>query len=263
MVNSDGWDPQQYEKFKAERAQPFFDLLALVEKKPAMRTADLGSGTGELTKHMHDYLQAASTVGFDNSPAMLANSAAFAGGGLAFQALDINDIGSAKGPLTQTPGYDLIFANASLQWCEDHPELFRRLKKCLQPKGQLAIQMPMNHDYPTHTVAAEVASQAPFAQFVNLKETSLLKPEAYAELLFTMGFQRQVVRLQVYAHLLSSRAEVIEWVKGTLLTSYQKRMPEKVFVSFLEAYREALFQRLADRKPFFYPFKRILIWGSL
>ena len=40
------WDPQQYERFKTERAQPFHDLLALVRRKPAMRVLDLGCGTG-------------------------------------------------------------------------------------------------------------------------------------------------------------------------------------------------------------------------
>src|SRR5207249_11037209 len=38
------WDPQQYEKFKRERDQPFWDLLSLVRAQPGMRVADLGCG---------------------------------------------------------------------------------------------------------------------------------------------------------------------------------------------------------------------------
>ena len=30
----DRWDPQQYDRFRAERQQPFFDLLALVQRRP-------------------------------------------------------------------------------------------------------------------------------------------------------------------------------------------------------------------------------------
>ena len=43
----DAWSPSQYERFRAERAQPFWDLAALVEPRPGMRIADLGCGTGD------------------------------------------------------------------------------------------------------------------------------------------------------------------------------------------------------------------------
>ena len=33
------------------------------------------------------------------------------------------------------------------------------------------------------------------------------------------------------------------------------------FEAFLERYRAALVARLEDARPFFYPFKRILVWG--
>jgi trans-aconitate 2-methyltransferase len=34
-----------------------------------------------------------------------------------------------------------------------------------------------------------------------------------------------------------------------------------VFERFLARYRELLLPRLSDERPFFYPFKRVLIWG--
>jgi len=73
------WNPDQYERFKAERKQPFVDLLALVEHRPNMRVLDLGCGTGELTRELHETLGARATVGVDNSEAMLAK--ACSGGG--------------------------------------------------------------------------------------------------------------------------------------------------------------------------------------
>ena len=36
-------------RFADARTTPFFDLLALVERREAMRVADLGCGTGKLT----------------------------------------------------------------------------------------------------------------------------------------------------------------------------------------------------------------------
>ena len=57
------WTPEQYERFKDERAQPFWDLVALVEDRPRMRVVDLGCGTGELTRKLHEHLSATDTRG--------------------------------------------------------------------------------------------------------------------------------------------------------------------------------------------------------
>ena len=40
------WNPEQYRRFAAERAQPFHDLLALIEPGSIERAADLGCGPG-------------------------------------------------------------------------------------------------------------------------------------------------------------------------------------------------------------------------
>src|SRR5207237_2828632 len=86
---SKAWDPAQYERFRDERSRPFFDLLAMVRPRPGMRVADLGCGTGELTQHLHNALQAQETVGIDSSETMLARSWEFAGDGLRFAQEDI------------------------------------------------------------------------------------------------------------------------------------------------------------------------------
>ena len=70
------WNPTQYGKFAAERAQPFWDLAALVERDgPIRRAVDLGCGPGELTAALAERLGVAEMVGVDSSPAMLAEAA--------------------------------------------------------------------------------------------------------------------------------------------------------------------------------------------
>ena len=255
---SDTWNPAQYERFRNERSQPFFDLLALVEARPAMRVVDLGCGTGELTRLLHQTLNASQTLGLDSSAAMLAKSQGFAIDGLRFEQRDI-------GEFTAEGGFDLIFSNAALHWLQDHQSLLARLTAALKPGGQLAVQVPANDDHPTHVVAAELARQSPFREAMQGYERHwpVLKPAAYAALLYRLGYARQSVRLQVYGHVLDTRAEVIEWVKGTLLTDYEKRMPAELFAEFMRQYRERLFGQLEDARPYFYPFKRILLWASL
>src|SRR5438067_2153364 len=49
MTQATTWNPDQYNKFRAERMQPFVDLVAMVRPRAGMRVIDLGCGTGELT----------------------------------------------------------------------------------------------------------------------------------------------------------------------------------------------------------------------
>jgi trans-aconitate 2-methyltransferase len=257
-MSKDAWSPSQYERFRDERSQPFFDLMAMVEQRPRMRVVDLGCGTGQLTQLLHKHLRASETLGIDSSSAMLAKSEAFAGDGLRFERQDIGDFAADH-------QYDLVFSNAALHWAADHEELLRRLTAALAGGGQLAVQVPANNDHPAHTVAAELAGESPFREAMNdyKREWPVLKPERYATLLNGLGYREQQVRLQVYGHVLGSREEVIEWVKGTLLTDYEKRMPADLYAEFMGRYRERLLAALEDTRPYFYPFKRILFRAKL
>lgn len=251
------WNPGQYNRFRTERQQPFHDLLALVRRRPGMRVVDLGCGTGELTRLLHERLAAADTLGIDSSETMLAGGAAQVVAGLRFRHGDITTFDAVS-------SYDLVFSNAALHWLPDHAALFARLTAALVPEGQLAVQMPYNFDHPSHVVAAAVAREEPFRAALDgfAIERPVLAPEAYATLLYTLGYRAQSVRLQVYAHVLPARDDVIEWVKGTLLTEYQRRLPDELWPHFLARYREKLLPELDPARPHFYPFKRILLWAE-
>src|SRR5215213_9531888 len=82
---SSDWNPEQYGRFRDERARPFFDLLDLVQPRSGMRVVDLGCGTGELTRALHRRLAARETMRIDISPAMLSMRAVFGGDGLRFE----------------------------------------------------------------------------------------------------------------------------------------------------------------------------------
>ena len=254
---SGGWSPDQYARFRSEREQPFHDLLAMVDPVPGGRVVDLGCGTGVLTRLLHEHTQALETVGLDRSDAMLEQSAQHAGGGVRFERGDIAEFNGKR--------FDVIFANASIQWVEDHASLFPRLAAALRPGGQLAVQMPYNENHPSHAVAREVAQSQPHTEALGgLVYRHAVEPlEWYAEQLARLGFTEQHVRVQVYLHRLSGPEDVIEWVKGSLLTSYRERLPVEDYEAFLAEYRKRLLSVLADERPFLYPFKRVLIWGRM
>jgi trans-aconitate 2-methyltransferase len=252
---ADVWNPDQYGKFRAERAAPFHDLLAMVEPTAAPRVVDLGCGTGELTRLAHERLGARETLGVDSSPAMLERAAAHAGGGVSFAQGDLGAFAQA--------GWDVVLSNAAIHWVPDHEALIARLSALLAPGGQLAIQAPSNEHHPSHAVAREVAREAEFAGALRgfVRESPILEPERYARVLFRLGFSRQRVRLETYAHVLGSRDDVVEWVRGTTLTDYERRLDPATWARFLERYRERLRAALPDERPFLYTYRRVFLWG--
>jgi trans-aconitate 2-methyltransferase len=276
------WDPEQYRRFASERAKPFFDLLDLIQPAYFRRAVDLGCGPGELTAAAVERLQIGECVGIDSSPAMLAEAPAFASAHLRFE---LGDIGQWTSPPDVHPGVagepvaggtvtcgtvDLVLANASLQWVPDHQRVLAGWTAGLAPGGQLAVQVPANAYMPAHVVADRLAngdtyrdafgSAGPPADPV---KANVLEPEQYAALLFDLGFVEQRVRLEVYPHVLASTHEIVEWVRGTTLTRFEKRLPADVYARFLVDYERALVEVLGDREPQFFPFRRILMWGRL
>lgn len=250
------WNPGQYERFRDERSKPFFDLMSMVRPQPGASVIDLGCGTGELTRALHDHVAASMTLGLDNSETMLEKSRQFAGNSLSFAH------GDAATWAPDAPA-DIVFSNAALQWLPDHESLFPRLMRSVAPGGQFAVQMPANNDHPSHVTAHWLAFQEPFRTYLGgyVRSWPVMAPEWYAELLDREGFVEQTVLVVVYGHHLGTRDDVVEWVKGTLLTDYEKRMTPGEYAEYLDAYRAKLLPRLADTRPFFYPFKRILMWA--
>jgi trans-aconitate 2-methyltransferase len=218
---------------------------------------DLGCGSGEITALLHARSGAAATLGIDSSPAMLDDAAARAGGGVRFERSDIADSIHLAAP----GAWDVVFANASLQWLTDHRALFTRLRDALAADGQLAVQMPANFDHPTHTIADSIGrdfGMEPLHRFEDV-----LQPEAYATLLHELGFGSQHVRLQVYLHALPRTDAVIEWVEGSLLTYYRRALGDR-FAGFTARYRDELLTTLGDpagSQPYAFVFKRLLMWA--
>ena len=257
------WDPEQYRRFAAERAQPFHDLLALIEPDGVGRAVDLGCGPGELTALAATQLGVAEMVGIDNSPAMLEKTGEHVCDSVRFEHGDI-------GAWTAPADVDLVLAAASLQWVPAHVDVIARWTAALRPGGQIAIQVPANADMPSHEVARLLAEREPYRSMfgadgppVDPVQAYVLQPEAYAQILYDLGYARQHVRLQVYPHVLPSTRHVVEWVRGTMLTRFEKRLDADAFADFVTDYETELLRVLGDHHPHFFPFRRILMWARL
>lgn len=243
------WDPQQYHKFQAERSAPFFDLLALVETRPNLKVVDLGCGTGELTRTLAEALPHSDVTGIDASAQMLEKAAAHAGSNLRFQQGDQAGL---------TGEWDLIFSNAALHWSEDHEALIPQLFERLTPGGQIAVQVPSNHNHISHQVYREAASEEPFRSALNgfQRYAPVLSIDDYARLLFESGAERIVVFEKIYPHILEDSDAVVEWISGTALVPYFERLGghQDAFVDVLRS----KMQKALPGRPVFYPFRRTL-----
>ena len=243
------WNPDLYRKFQSERAAPFYDLLALVEVRPNLKVIDLGCGSGELTRQLADKLPDSHVTGLDSSPQMLDKAASFARPGLVFQQGDQS---------TLTGEWDLIFSNAALQWSENHAELIPYLFGKLKPGGQIAVQVPANHQHISHRIYRETAEEDMFKFILQgfQRYAPVLTIENYARILFDCRAEDITVFEKIYPHVLENSDAVVELISGTALVPYFERLGNYK-EEFIKAIREKMRIAMPD-SPVFYPFRRIL-----
>ncbi|MES2945392.1 MAG: methyltransferase domain-containing protein, partial [Pseudomonadota bacterium] len=134
------WSAKQYSAFENERTRPVRDLVAALSVQPVRTAIDLGCGPGNSTEVLAQRFPDAKVTGMDSSEDMVVAARKR----LPELAFELADIASWNPP----ESYDVILANASLQWLPDHAGLYPRLVSKLAPGGSLAVQTPDNIDEP-------------------------------------------------------------------------------------------------------------------
>jgi trans-aconitate 2-methyltransferase len=227
------WDPGRYLVFQEERERPALDLLARIPEG-VFRAVDLGCGPGNSTELLQRRFPGAAVLGVDSSSEMI-ETARRRLPGIPFE---ISDIADWRGE----DAFDLIFANAALQWVPDHAALLPRLLGQLAPGGALALQMPDNLDEPTHRAMREVAANGPWTKLLT-KAVKAREPRRdagwYFELLRGAGASPEVWRT-TYHHPLAGAEAVVEWFRSTGLRPYLDPLDADMREGFLDAYREAI-----------------------
>ena len=226
-----------------------------------MRVLDLGSGTGELTRWLHETLGASETLGIDSSPEMLAEAQPRAGGGLRFELGDIVDF---AGDPAHTGRFDLVFSNAALQWVGGHESLYTRITALLAPGGQLATQMPVVGRHPARTILDDLAREQPFERALAGHRHRLFtgEPGWYASLLHALGYGEQQVLVRVYGHLLRDTRGIVEWFRGSALSPYRELLSPQLYGRLVAEYERRLVAVEGDVSPYFLPFPRLFVWGQ-
>ncbi len=162
------WSAHQYVAFEDERTRPVRDLVAAIPNEIARSAVDIGCGPGNSTEVLLARYAGASVTGLDSSQDMV-DAARKRLPDVQFRVADI-------GAWDEAGPYDVILANAVLQWLPDHASLFPALVSRLAPGGTLAVQMPDNLEEPAHRLMRQVAAQGPWAE--KLAGASKLAPSA-------------------------------------------------------------------------------------
>jgi trans-aconitate 2-methyltransferase len=228
------WDPEQYEKYRDERARPFQDLLARVPPGAPATLADLGCGTGEGTATLARRWPSARIWGVDSSLEMLrAAQPRAVPGRVEFVQADVLEW-SPPEPL------ELILSNALFQWIPDQERLLSRVVSLLAPRGVLAVQIPATQGEAWRERIARIASRGPWAPRLQAApEPRTLSLGRYLELLLRQGFEVDGWET-TYHHVLRGPDPVLEWVKGTALRPILTLLPGPEREGFLEECRREL-----------------------
>ncbi len=248
------WSPGQYLTFEAERTRPVRDLLHGVPTAAVHSAVDIGCGPGNSTEVLAAHFPGAAVQGLDSSAEMIA---------AARQRLPQTRFTQADVTGWDDPGpFDVILANAVLQWVPDHAALLPRLVGKLAPGGSLAVQMPDGNDEPAHVLMRQVAAEDPWAaKLASATRTARQGARWYYELLKPLCTRVDVWRT-TYHHVLADGAGgVVEWYKGSALRPFLAKLDPAEQPDFLARYQAAVavaYPALADGSVLL-PFPRLFI----
>ncbi|WP_026042351.1 trans-aconitate 2-methyltransferase [Pantoea sp. A4] len=228
------WDPVLYRQFEAERTRPALELLGRIPVTHPTRVTDLGCGPGNSTELLRQHWPDAQIIGLDNSPAMLV------------QARErLPDCFFVESDIQrwhpQSP-QQIIYANASLQWVENHNQLIPHLVRQLAPEGVLAIQMPDNVNEPSHRLMREIAVREPFSQLIPaaiVERKQAFSTEHYYDLLTQNGCQVDIWRT-TYFHVMPTVSAIVDWLRSTGLRPFLAQLNQEQQRLFLDAYLSEL-----------------------
>ncbi len=236
LVMPHTWDPDRYLTYADERGRAFVELVARIGAAGPAEVVDLGCGAGNLTGLLTERWPDAHVVGLDSSPEMIAaaqESAQALGRPVTYAVADVRDWQPER-PV------DVLVSNAMLQWVPDHLELLASLVSRVALGGWFAFQVPGNFDEPSHTIRAELAGEAPYAEHTaNVATPSSHDPADYYDALLAAGCSVDVWET-TYTHVLHGADPVFTWVSGTGARPTLQALPDDLRPSFEAEFKRRL-----------------------
>lgn len=259
-IASTVWDANLYLKFADHRTRPAIDLINRLDPANGARAGhaiyDLGCGAGNISRLLAERFPQSPVIGIDSSDEMLAKARA--------ETPD-RRISFAKGDLAQfKPDMPpaILYSNAAYQWLRGHIDMFPGLLKLLPAGGQLAIQMPRNHDAPSHALMRKAADAGPWRDklkgiggIVRVEE-----PARYFDVLKPLSSELEVWET-IYQQPLTGKDPVAQFTASTGLRPFMEALDKAEGAAFYETYARMLAEAYPTRADgiTLFPFRRLFM----
>jgi trans-aconitate 2-methyltransferase len=254
------WDANLYLKFADARMRPALDLMGRLDpanaRRPGHAIYDLGCGAGNISRILAERFPEAPIVGIDSSEQMLEKARS--------QTVDPR-VTFARGDLAHfkpdaPPA--ILYSNATYQWLPGHVDMFPGLLRLLPSGGQLAIQMPRNHEAPSHALMQEAARAGPWRD--KLKGIGGIarveEPARYFDVLKPLSSDLEVWET-VYQQVLTGKDPVAQYTSSTGLRPFLEALAEPERARFYETYAALVARAYPARSDgiTLFPFRRLFI----
>lgn len=260
QVASTVWDANLYLKFADARTRPAIDLMnrldPVVAARPGHAVYDLGCGAGNIARMLAERFPQSPVIGVDSSEQMLAKARE--------QTKDAR-VSFVKGDLAafepeRPPA--ILYSNAAYQWLRGHIDMFPKLMEALPSGGQLAIQMPRNHDAPSHALMRTAADAGPWRD--RLKGVGGIvrveEPARYFDVLKPLAVELDVWET-IYQQVLTGKDPVAQYTASTGLRPFLEALGDADYQPFYETYARLLAEAYPTRPDgiTLFPFRRLFI----
>jgi trans-aconitate 2-methyltransferase len=229
------WSAKQYTVFEDERTRPVRDLVSAIPNIEARIVVDLGCGPGNSTEVLAARFPDAAVQGLDSSSDMI-DAARRRLPQVQFAVADVQE-------WTDPGPFDVLLANALLQWVPDHATVLPALLAKLKVGGAVAIQMPDNLDVPAHQLMRETAAAGAWAHALaeaSASRTPIGSAAEYYELLRPLCAKVDIWRTTYYHALSGGAAAIVEWFKGSGLRPFLEPLDSSARAAYLERYTAAV-----------------------
>lgn len=258
------WNAKIYQQFLDARTRPACDLLAAIPDSFHPQTiCDLGCGPGNSTILLKNRWPQAHIIGLDSSADMLREAQE--------RYPDIHFLQGDIAHFAPIEKMDCLFANASLQWVNDHQLIFPKLLDLINDEGILAIQMPNNFHSPSHQLIIKVLQgNAVWQPLLNnliygvCTEPLYQLPWYYDLLTKADAGSLQLWETEYFQEMAGYEA-IFDWLKGTGLRpvlSVMDRGDQTLFASLLVKALAKAYPMQANQRVLL-PYRRVFMVGIM
>lgn len=261
---TDIWDAKTYCEFLDLRTRPVRDLLSAIPHSLNPKTVyDLGCGPGNSTVLLKNRWSDAEVTGVDSSEDMLREARA--------SWPEINFIKADIASFSPAEKTDCLFANASLQWLDNHEIVIPNLLRFLKPGGAVGIQMPNNFHSPSHQLIIRVLQNHTGWQHLSkhllygVRTEPLYQLPWYYDVLTKAGAGSLQLWETEYFQEMTGYEAIFDWLKGTGLRPVLSLMDAEDQKQFANIFVHALAKEypMQANKAVLLPYRRIFMVGIM